>query len=138
MKALHKGMLALAGFAESTWASCRFREHYARLSLPSTLLSLSHAVLLCSDVQGSSVLAQLVKQAGGRISIMAAGGVRSANAAALLQATGVCELHSSAKRWVGLVLQCFVTETIHWVGCQSEYVWRGQPAHSSGGQQSGT
>lgn len=59
---------------------------------------LSHAVPWLSDVQGSSVLAQLVKQAAGRISIMAGGGVRAANAEALLQATAVRELHSSAKR----------------------------------------
>jgi copper homeostasis protein len=74
-------------------------------------LLLSPAVLWLCDMQGSSVLEQLVKQAAGRISIMAGGGVRSANAAALLQGTGVRELHSSAKRWVDLVLQCIVLPT---------------------------
>lgn len=54
------------------------------------------AVLHC--VQGSAVLVQLVKQAAGRISIIAGGSVRASNAAALLKDTGVQELHSSAKR----------------------------------------
>lgn len=53
--------------------------------------------LLLLSVQGAEVLAALVKQAAGRISIMAGGGVTASNAAEL-QALGVSELHSSAKR----------------------------------------
>lgn len=49
------------------------------------------------SVQGADVLAALVKQAAGRISVMAGGGVTADNAAEL-QALGVPELHSSAKR----------------------------------------
>lgn len=50
-------------------------------------------------MQGAGVIAGLVKQAAGRISIMIGGGVTAANAATLLAETGAQELHSSAKRW---------------------------------------
>jgi copper homeostasis protein len=60
-----------------------------------------HVNLQGSDVllyvQGAEVLAGLVKQAAGRITIMAGGGATASNAAQLL-ALGVPELHSSAKR----------------------------------------
>jgi copper homeostasis protein len=48
------------------------------------------------SAQGAKVIAALVKQAAGRISIMAGGGVTATNAAQL-QELGVRELHSSAK-----------------------------------------
>lgn len=56
-----------------------------------------YAAVCCFCMQGSVVLAQLVQQAAGRITIMAGGGVRSGNAAQLIAATGVKELHSSAR-----------------------------------------
>ncbi|KAF6266704.1 copper homeostasis protein cutC [Scenedesmus sp. NREL 46B-D3] len=55
-------------------------------------------------MQGADVLAALVKQAAGRISVMAGGGVTADNAAEL-QALGVPELHSSAKRKHHSVMQ---------------------------------
>ncbi|WIA29110.1 hypothetical protein OEZ86_011621 [Tetradesmus obliquus] len=57
-----------------------------------------------SALQGAEVLAALVKQAAGRVSIMAGGGVTASNAAEL-QALGVSELHSSAKRKHHSVMQ---------------------------------
>lgn len=45
---------------------------------------------------GASVLAQLVKQAAGRIIIMPGGGVRSSDLAQLVKETGADEYHSSA------------------------------------------
>ena len=44
---------------------------------------------------GRAVLRDLVRLARGRIVVMAGGGVRSSNAAAILSATGVAELHGS-------------------------------------------
>jgi copper homeostasis protein len=46
-------------------------------------------------VEGSSVIRELVGQARGRITIIAAGGVRAHNAAEIVAATGVREIHSS-------------------------------------------
>ena len=48
--------------------------------------------------QGSAAIAALVKQAAGRIIVMAGGGVRSGNVLQLVADTGVSELHSSARR----------------------------------------
>ncbi|WP_432523137.1 copper homeostasis protein CutC [Kineococcus sp. SYSU DK006] len=47
-------------------------------------------------VQGAEVLADLVARAGGRIEVMAGGGVRPANAAALVARTGVDAVHLRA------------------------------------------
>ncbi len=47
--------------------------------------------------EGARLLQQLVKQAEGRISILAGGGVTPENAAALLALTGVPEIHGSCK-----------------------------------------
>ena len=44
---------------------------------------------------------ELVEQAAGRIIIMPGCGVSSANAAAILQATGATEIHASARKSVG-------------------------------------
>ena len=49
-----------------------------------------------SAVEGSAVLARLVQQAGGRIAVMAGGGVRPGNAARLVAGTGVGEVHLRA------------------------------------------
>lgn len=46
--------------------------------------------------EGSALLANLVALAGGRIAVVAGGGVRAANVAALVAATGVREVHLSA------------------------------------------
>ena len=48
--------------------------------------------------QGSTALAALVRQAEGRIAVMAGGGVRAKNAARTVAVTGVREVHSSAAR----------------------------------------
>ncbi|KAK9805470.1 hypothetical protein WJX72_000152 [[Myrmecia] bisecta] len=48
-------------------------------------------------LQGSDVLAELVSQAAGRISILPGGGVRETNIAQLVRQTGARELHSSAR-----------------------------------------
>ena len=44
------------------------------------------------------MISRLAAQATGRITVMAGGGVRPGNAAALLRRTGVRELHTSARR----------------------------------------
>ncbi|WP_312315659.1 copper homeostasis protein CutC [Stenotrophomonas sp.] len=46
---------------------------------------------------GAEVLAALVKQAAGRISVMAGAGIKPGNIASVAQATGCLELHASAK-----------------------------------------
>ena len=50
---------------------------------------------------GIPLLKELVEQGAGRIIIMPGCGVSSANAAAILQATGATEIHASARRSVG-------------------------------------
>ena len=50
---------------------------------------------------GIPLLKELVEQAAGRIIIMPGCGVSSANAAAILQATGATEIHASARKSVG-------------------------------------
>lgn len=51
-------------------------------------------------VNGLSLLAQLVTQAGDRLSVMPGSGVNADNAAEILAATGAHELHASARRMV--------------------------------------
>jgi copper homeostasis protein len=48
--------------------------------------------------EGAALLAQLVKQADGRMSIMPGAGVRSSNLAELRKLTGAYEFHSSARK----------------------------------------
>ena len=50
---------------------------------------------------GVPLLKELVELAAGRITIMPGCGVSSANAAAILQATGTTEIHASARKSVG-------------------------------------
>ena len=49
---------------------------------------------------GIPLLKELVEQAAGRIIIMPGCGVNSSNAAAILQSTGACEIHASARKSV--------------------------------------
>ena len=50
-------------------------------------------------VEGQAVLKALVEQADGRIEILAGGSVRADNVVALVQSTGVTQVHSSANRF---------------------------------------
>ena len=50
---------------------------------------------------GAPLLKELVEQAAGRIIIMPGCGVSSANAAAIIRATGATEIHASARKSVG-------------------------------------
>ncbi len=56
--------------------------------------------LAATAPEGTPVLKQLVKQAGKRISIMPGAGIRSENIAALINETGACEYHTSARKAV--------------------------------------
>jgi len=63
-----------------------------------TLIALGFTRILTSGQQstalaGASLLAELVRRAAGRIEILAGGGVRDTNIVALLQATGVRQVH---------------------------------------------
>lgn len=58
-----------------------------------------------SALEGAETLRQLNRQAAGRITILAGGGVTPANALEILSATGVTELHASAKTTVGSLMQ---------------------------------
>lgn len=49
-------------------------------------------------LEGAAILARMVEAARGRLSIVAGGGVRPDNIAALVAATGVREVHASASR----------------------------------------
>ncbi|MCM1028507.1 MAG: copper homeostasis protein CutC [Pseudoflavonifractor sp.] len=54
-----------------------------------------------SAPEGASLIASLVERAGDRLTILAGAGINSSNAAALVMATGVKELHASAKKTIG-------------------------------------
>jgi copper homeostasis protein CutC len=51
-----------------------------------------------ADAQGSNAIAALVRQARGRISVMACSGVRPKNVEGLIRLTGVSEVHSACSR----------------------------------------
>lgn len=51
-----------------------------------------------SATEGADLIAQCVQKAAGRITILAGGGIQSSNVAALIQQTGVNEVHFSAVR----------------------------------------
>jgi copper homeostasis protein len=55
--------------------------------------------------QGAVLLRQLIEQAGNRIIIMPGAGIRASNIAALVQTTGACEYHSSAKTMIESKMQ---------------------------------
>ena len=59
--------------------------------------------------KGIPTLAQMVRQADGRIKIMAGGGITSANARRIADLTGVDEIHASCKINIG---GTFVTNTL--------------------------
>jgi copper homeostasis protein len=68
-----------------------------------TLVALGVTRVLTSGRQptaweGSALIQQLVVQAAGRIEILAGGGVRAEHVAALVQRTGVTQVHASASR----------------------------------------
>jgi copper homeostasis protein len=65
-------------------------EHLVRLGVARILTSGGRA----SALEGADRLAALVRQASGRIVVMAGGAVRAHNAAALVARTGATELHS--------------------------------------------
>jgi copper homeostasis protein len=54
-----------------------------------------------SALDGAPLIRDLVAQADGRLEVMACGGVRSANAARVVAATGVRDLHSAPRRPAG-------------------------------------
>lgn len=54
-----------------------------------------------SAFEGRDMLRRLQERAAGRIVILAGGGVNSRNAAAIVGATGVTELHASARKTIG-------------------------------------
>ncbi len=54
--------------------------------------------LEATAVEGAEIIAQLVTQAAGRISVMAGGGITERNIARVVQMTGVREVHMSARR----------------------------------------
>ncbi|HWG30035.1 MAG TPA: copper homeostasis protein CutC, partial [Steroidobacteraceae bacterium] len=49
-----------------------------------------------SAPQGATAIAAVVRQAAGRISVIAGAGIRPENVRQLVAATGVCEIHASA------------------------------------------
>ena len=58
-----------------------------------------------SAAEGAECLARLVQRAAGRLAVLAGGGVRAHNIAALVAATGVREVHFSAGRTVLSAMQ---------------------------------
>ena len=48
--------------------------------------------------QGAPVLAEMVRRAQGRLAVMACGGIRADNVAAILSATGVRDVHAAPRR----------------------------------------
>lgn len=73
-----------------------------------------------SACDGISVLQLLVKEAGERISLIAAGGVRPANVRAIVQHTGVREVHAGLRTTVpGPML--FQNETVSFGKARSEF-----------------
>ena len=51
-------------------------------------------------MEGRQLIAELIQQAAGQIVIMPGGGVNAANIAALAQATGASQFHSSGRHTV--------------------------------------
>ncbi|MFC4858230.1 copper homeostasis protein CutC [Actinophytocola glycyrrhizae] len=70
-----------------------------------------------SALDGAPVIKDLVAQAAGRIEVMAGGGVRAANAARVVAATGVDDVHAAPRRPVG-----------HAAGGEVSYAGAGVPA----------
>jgi copper homeostasis protein len=98
--ALCRRMIAAAGGLDVTFhrAFDAARERTAALE---TIVELGCRRVLTSGAassapQGADVLAQLVRQAAGRIAIMAGGGVNADNVRELVARSGVSECHASA------------------------------------------
>lgn len=96
-------MARLAGAAGPMQVAC----HKAFDEVPDTaaaleaLISMGYTRVLTSGLrptalEGASLIRELVRQAGERITVMPGGGVRSTNLRELIEATGATEFHSSA------------------------------------------
>lgn len=70
--------------------------------------------------EGIPVLASLVRQAGEQVSIMAAGGIRPRNVRAVIQQTGVREVHAGLRTVVTGPMQ-FRNETVSFGKAHSEF-----------------
>lgn len=95
-----RALLSACGDAPATFHKA-FDQTPDRAAALETLISLGVARVLTSGgaataPDGSSELAALVARAGDRIAVLAGGGVRAANVAALVRATGVREVHLRA------------------------------------------
>ena len=70
---------------------------------------------------GKELIAELVRQAAGRITIMPGGGVREENIAELRRVTGACEFHSSGRQVLASPMQWQRTGLYMGAWQQSEY-----------------
>ena len=70
--------------------------------------------------EGIPLLASLVRRAGEQVSIMAAGGIRPANVRAVIQQTGVREVHAGLRTVVAGPMQ-FRNETVSFGNARSEF-----------------
>jgi copper homeostasis protein len=77
-------------------------------------------------IQGTALLAELVKRANGRISIMAGSGVSVDNAQAIIQETGVHEVHFSAAEYVAPTYPSFNPD-VSFAGSWTAPDWRARP-----------
>lgn len=73
------------------------RDYLCRSSIGHHFSVVSHILIASPPIslQGSTAIAELVRQAQGRISIMAGGGVRAGSVERLIALTGVSAVHSS-------------------------------------------
>jgi copper homeostasis protein CutC len=81
-------------------------------AMPRLLSTVSSWRAASTALQGCGVLSRLVQQAAGRISILAGGGVRARNVAAVVSSTGVQEVHSAARRCVCVAVQLCVADSV--------------------------
>src|SRR5436190_267835 len=74
--------------------------------------------------EGAQTIARLVRQAAGRVGILPGGGITAENAAALVQATGVTEVHltGAVTRQSGMAFRA-PTVVIGNTAPRSEYEW---------------
>ncbi|MBN9631719.1 MAG: copper homeostasis protein CutC [Actinobacteria bacterium] len=96
-----RALVAACGEAAQVTFHKAFDQTPDRAASLETLVSLGVTRVLTSGgapnvVEGTASLASLVAQADGRITVLAGGGVRAANVAALVRETGVREVHLRA------------------------------------------